>query len=875
MSMRYRSAFLTAAALTLAAAFARPASADKPADLPADPRVTCQSCPQDAPCPYMFGVGVNSNAGVVGSVVVNERNFDLIPDSMYFVPGAEPLMCSGYDGWSNDEVPDLLPEEEEAAGGRPRPCEQPPTRELLGISISVNGPQVFSFMPWACGCPKPYAQVVVPLDFSFPCFGRLMHGACQACTRSGETTAATTVPEQLDVMPAEDAEESEAQERTQHLLQDSMPLGLVESEWYRIYFTDSGEVQVPFIDSGEVQDANRSHDGPDTIQPDGAEKAPASTCPYLRQQASRKEQNQHAHASLQLDGKETLRVLEQLSKARHLYQRGEHYRRTGDVATAATYYEKAHLVCPDCRYGQQAIARIAEMEAAQAAPGAAVGAEEQEKSTPPDDPEVQSSADIPPCPQVAACIDGMLQECQAALDAGDLKKAKAIAHRACHLHESYVTAHPLQRRLRLLARLNDMTEAPAAPATTQATECIDGMLSECQEAIRCGDLAKAQNLVLLARGLDAQYVLAHPLVRKQHLLARLDEALAKAQAVAAGHGVAGSTEESEPPLPPDDEEQEHVAAPATQHTCPQVAASIDHMLAECQKALVRGELQKAQDLVLLARGLDPMYVDGHPLVCKMHLLTQLDAAVAKARALAEGPGAPGATEESEPPTPAEVDEFNLEMSPPPVDPGVVEALEQALNATADPLSPTVVVVEDEPPLAPGQEPETFEPISGWPYVAPETEFPSLLEQPFEDERATEEEEPPATEPVAGPNRDLGELLREAIAAIRGGACVDIDASRLGNLRAQVELQVGGVDLKMAYDNAGHCYMVFHLQPEGVRDLQTAQRLHNETMLQWIENVSGNGHPETPEEFFPLPEEDAWFDDEATDSDSGSREGGAQ
>src|SRR5439155_7275954 len=124
----------------------------------------------------------------------------------------------------------------------------------------------------------------------------------------------TIVPEQLDVMPTEESEESEAEERAQQLLDESMPLGLVESEWYRIYFTEESET------SSAVE----------------ATKPATPTCPYLKQQAAQQEHNRRALGALQFDSREPLQMLKLLERARHLYQRGEYYRRTGQIETAAT-----------------------------------------------------------------------------------------------------------------------------------------------------------------------------------------------------------------------------------------------------------------------------------------------------------------------------------------------------------------------------------------------------------------------------------------------------------------------------------------------------------------------------------------------------------
>src|SRR5262249_5489998 len=137
-----------------------------------------------------FGAGVNTDAGLVGSIVLNERNFDPMVDDTaypnYRAPEVGPIMCGScaFEEAAVEEE-ELLPEEEEAAGGR----------------------------MWFY----------------------------EGFRRCGKQSSRTIVPEQLDVMPTEESEESEVDERSQNLLDESIPLGLVESEWYRIYYGEQSE----------------------------------------------------------------------------------------------------------------------------------------------------------------------------------------------------------------------------------------------------------------------------------------------------------------------------------------------------------------------------------------------------------------------------------------------------------------------------------------------------------------------------------------------------------------------------------------------------------------------------------------------------------
>jgi hypothetical protein len=76
----------------------------------------------------------------------------------------------------------------------------------------------------------------------------------------------------------------------------------------------------------------------------------------------------------EIGANDVLANLEKLTKARELYRLAEYYRRQGSRETAARFYEEAHLVCPTCRYGLQAMERLSQFDAERAE----AAAEEQE-----------------------------------------------------------------------------------------------------------------------------------------------------------------------------------------------------------------------------------------------------------------------------------------------------------------------------------------------------------------------------------------------------------------------------------------------------------------------------------------------------------------
>jgi hypothetical protein len=189
---------------------------------------------------------------------------------------------------------------------------------------------------------------------------------------------------------------------------------------------------------------------------------------------------------------------------------------------------------------------------------------------------------------------------------------------------------------------------------------------------------------------------------------------------------------------------------------------------------------------------------------------------------------------------------------PPIDPKIVDALEKVLADCPDPVPAKLVVLEVVPASSEAQE----APTASWPTGTPQVEIPTLLEE-WEDPDLTvqtedEEENSGGARP---PISDLNQMLRDVIDALRQGACADVDTEGEEGLRAQVETQIGGVVVKLVYDESGiHCAVV-RLLPEACPDLRARQRAQNDAIIEWINLLSGSGDYMAP----PTTEEELWRD----------------
>jgi hypothetical protein len=173
---------------------------------------------------------------------------------------------------------------------------------------------------------------------------------------------------------------------------------------------------------------------------------------------------------------------------------------------------------------------------------------------------------------------------------------------------------------------------------------------------------------------------------------------------------------------------------------------------------------------------------------------------------------------------------------PPVDPKIVDALEKILAEAADPLPAKLVILDSAHYLGDHQ----AEPVSEWPCGPSPVKMPSMLAEPENPDAALEDDDD-SREAVPD---DFDELFREALESLRSHAWIDIDSSREDGLRAECELQIGGIDLKLIRNEPGQCWAVIKLLPEACPDLRAAQRAHNDSMIDWIVSLSGNPEAET-------------------------------
>jgi hypothetical protein len=305
-------------------------------------------------------------------------------------------------------------------------------------------------------------------------------------------------------------------------------------------------------------------------------------------------------------------------------------------------------------------------------------------------------------------------------------------------------------------------------------------------------------------------------------------------------------------------EEEQEATPQPEQLQPQrkapdadAAKEIGRLLEASHKAYMAGNYFRSAELAQNALEIDAAAVQAHPLVYKMNLLKQIQDKVAgllPAFGTMESKDKPVPQTrepiviqaEEEPPVeglPSERDdeEESLRPLPPPIDPEVVKALEKVLAEAADPLAAKLVVLNEQPGTGEGQE----DPCGAWFSGPPPVSFPSLLSE-AEDAEAASAEEESEDNPPRGPQPDLTALLREVIEAMGGGAWVDIDFSRADGMRAQCELQIGGVDFKVVWGESGQRYAVLRLLPEACPDVRAVQRAQNDMIIDWIQSLSGNG-----------------------------------
>ena len=224
----------------------------------------------------------------------------------------------------------------------------------------------------------------------------------------------------------------------------------------------------------------------------------------------------------------------------------------------------------------------------------------------------------------------------------------------------------------------------------------------------------------------------------------------------------------------------------------------------------------------------------------------------------EVPLSPSAVEELPAPEPVGT---RLRVDLPPLDPRLIDALEQLLAETGDPEMPKLIIQDQEPAPA---EPADADPGLGWPLAPIDPELANQLAaeadlSPAEEAADADKDE----EAVPEVPPDWNAVLREVLDAVHAGTCTEIDFSNLDHLRVQCQRQVGGVLVHIIIDDEGYwrCTVV-SLIPGTGGDLRAAQRAHNESILQWIEAVSEGPADDSADD--DPDDGDDWWDDSPYD-----------
>jgi len=228
------------------------------------------------------------------------------------------------------------------------------------------------------------------------------------------------------------------------------------------------------------------------------------------------------------------------------------------------------------------------------------------------------------------------------------------------------------------------------------------------------------------------------------------------------------------------------------HTChkvtdpPHIENRVNQLLEAAHKALLARNYYRAERLANRALRLNADCVAAHPLVYKMHLLSQVQEHAMKSMpAVPTVPrkrqNKPAVRNRSLRPRCPEA----LRNALPPVDPGIVLALDQVLTESTEAAPRKLVVVVEEA----GVNEEQAEPI------------PALKEVPEEADLTIEAGKPEAAIPE-GPGRtppDIKEFLHDLLNTLGGGVCLDVDCSCPAGVRARCALQVGGVDVQLLWN----------------------------------------------------------------------------
>jgi hypothetical protein len=240
---------------------------------------------------------------------------------------------------------------------------------------------------------------------------------------------------------------------------------------------------------------------------------------------------------------------------------------------------------------------------------------------------------------------------------------------------------------------------------------------------------------------------------------------------------------------------------------------VGRLLLASHKALLAKDYYRAEKLANAALQLDANCVAGHPLVYKMHLLSQVQDHSMKSMPTRpkvskklEAKDESASREDSE----RGGAEETLQPALPPLDPQVVVALDQVLTNSTEKTARNLVVVVDEQGGNEEQEEAPFKCAA----TARETELPLLEEMPAQAPLIVlaEDQEAAISRNDDGAASQGMEFFDGLLATLGGGLCIDVDSSRRDGMRGKCELQLGGLDLQFSWRDDTPHFQVIKLAP---------------------------------------------------------------
>ncbi len=415
----------------------------------------------------IFGIGVNSNSGLTGSIVCNERNFACEPSKVVqrLAEDELPPAASIYDA-----LPAALP--------TPNLYELRPTaRRTLAGSLLFGFNPLMALLPTdkALDAPDDHPQRVagddvfldMPAFLSKECEKDLLHSSFFIPQAWGDRLNST---EWFKWLVARYAKQHDAPAPAQNegYLNVAVVAALTSAD------TPAAEIDAPLVPAAEAlpmpqedkphkkkhKKHQRKSEPLAMPKEDAAAGASADgiTCPYLRQQMIDRHACQTADPQL---GCDVLDNLERLKKADDLLELARDFARAGHAAEAFECYALVRDLCPGSPCANRADALALELYLAEVCDRPA-GAED--AAEPRDE-----SSDKPA--GVEQQVSGLMKACRLLVNEGLHEQAAELARQAYALDPERVMADPLVYKMHLLATTPRQSFGSSKPdGSTESSE---------------------------------------------------------------------------------------------------------------------------------------------------------------------------------------------------------------------------------------------------------------------------------------------------------------------------------------------------------------------------------------------------------------------